>query len=670
MTRPDAPSAQGVLRAQLRSRLQTGHVPLVSVVIPVFNKWEVTRRCLASLAACDIDIALQVIVVDDASSDETPAEIARLPGVDAVRNGTNAGFVDSCNRGARLARGRYVWFLNNDTEVGDGSLRALVERMQSDDRIAITGSQLVYPDGRLQEAGGIIWSDAGGWNYGRLDVAARSDYNFARDVDFISGASLLARADRFAEMGGFDERYAPGYYEDADLCMQARSRGYRVVYEPRSVVTHHEGLTSGTDLSVGMKRFQEINRPKFRAKWADVLARDHWPPDPASAPRAARVRHAPPRGILVVDSYVPMHDREAGSNRLSHLVRGFVDAGERVVFLPDNIAKAEPYTAELQTQGIEVLYHTDGDPRRWREFLGEALATTDVAWVCRPELCRKYLPVIRASGDVPVIYDTIDLHHLRLRRQAEIERTDDTAWRRVEQLELTCGRAADATIVVSEVEAKVLRDAGVEPVGIVPTIHNLEAVPERSYESTKDLIFIGGYGHTPNVDAVQWLVKAIMPIVWRTNPDIRVTLIGANPPPQVRELAEKRVSVTGYVPDVGPYFREARIFVAPIRFGAGVKGKVGQALAYRLPTVTTPVGAEGFGLTHRRDVLVAEDAEAFAAAVIELYTDRTLWTDIAARAAEPLEAFSSERVVRAALAMIELVRASTGRAISPNCPQP
>jgi GT2 family glycosyltransferase len=653
------PAADGLAEA-CRHRLAGVRTPEVSVVIPVFNKWDVTRRCLESLVRCDPDVALQVIVVDDGSTDQTPAAVAGLPGIDVVRNGTNAGFVDSCNRGALLGRAPFLLFLNNDTEVAGDALRALLARARSDDRIAVVGSKLVYPDGRLQEAGGIIWSDAGGWNYGRDDSPLRPEYNFARDVDYVSGASMLVRADVFTALGGFDRRFAPGYYEDADLCFAVRARGMRVVYEPRSCVTHYEGATSGTDLSSGMKRFQVVNQLSFRSKWAEVLVSAHAVPDAAGVRRAARARAGSGNAILVVDSYVPMYDREAGSKRLRELIDGFVEAGRRVVFLPDNIAALEPYTGELQAIGVEVLYYSEGDPRRARELLYDSLSTVDAAWICRPELCRKYLPLVRAHSEIPVLYDTIDLHHLRLRRKAELDGSGDLEWRRLEELELTCARAADATVVVTESEANLLRLRGIDPVAIVPTIHDVEPVAMRSFAETDGIVFIGGYNHTPNVDAVNWLVRVIMPQVWARCPTMTVTLLGANPPESVLDLAGERVIVPGFVHDVDPHFRRARVFVAPLRYGAGMNGKVGHALGYRLPMVTTEVGAAGFGLTDGQDALIAEGAEAFAAAIVALHEGEALWTRIAARAADPLAAFGRSTVVGAALEIID--RAVAGRA--------
>jgi GT2 family glycosyltransferase len=631
--------------------------PAISVVIPVYNHWAVTSRCLASLAACDPHVPLQIVVVDDGSSDETVEVLPRIPGVDMVRNGTNLGFIGACNRGASIARAPYLHFLNNDTTLEPGALAALLARIESDPSIGIVGSKLVYPDGTLQEAGGIIFDDANGWNYGRGAWPEQPEFEFVRDVDYVSGASLLVRTDLFSAAGGFDTRYAPAYYEDADLCFTVRSLGARVVYEPRSTVVHYEGVSSGTDLTSGVKRHQTINRATFEAKWRTVLQRDHLAPSPASV-LAGRDRGPRERTILVIDSYVPMHDKEAGSNRLFQLVRGFVAAGQRVIFLADNLLGEQPYCGELQALGVEVLYHTPRDTRTWQEHLLRVLPLVDVAWICRPELCSKYLLFVRRNSAAAILYDMIDLHFLRLRREAEIrESSDETAWRAQERLEVAAAGAADGTVVVTELERRIMQEYDIENVAVVPTVHDMVVRAPREMRETSGVLFIGGYNHTPNVDGAHWLVEAIMPLVWQQAPHIHVTLLGANPPPAVRGLAGDRVTVTGYLPDVEPYFLAARVFVAPLRFGAGIKGKIGHSLSYALPTITTPVGAEGFRLVDGRNARIAATEYDFACAILDLYSDEAAWRQISAGCAEVLEPFSSRSVCSTALTFIRSVSA-------------
>ena len=617
--------------------------PIVTIVIPVYGKIDVTVRCLESIERTWFEsLGVQIVVVDDGSTDATATVIASLHGVDFVRNGRNRGFIESCNRGASLARGKYICFLNNDTEVRDGWLDHLVQTAENDVTVGAVGSKLIYPNGRLQEAGGIIWADGTGWNYGRNGDPEASEYNYVRDVDYCSGAALLVRSDLFAKLHGFSAALIPAYYEDADLCFGLRSLGYRVLYQPRSEVIHHEGLTAGTELGAGMKRYQEINRPIFRAKWADEL-QSHMANDPNSVPVAAR-RLKSGRTILIVDSYVPMHDKEAGSLRLFTLINILRHAKYNVIFLPENYAGLQPYTQELQAIGVEVVYHVAGG-RPWREALGSILPMLDYAWICRPEIYETYAPLIRRNAMTKLIYDTIDLHFLRKRREAELLGTSSDDWKAMERRELACARDADATIVVSGFERELLEtEYDVRNVAVIPTIHDIAISKPRIFEESSGLLFIGGYNHTPNVDAVLWFCKEVLPLIVRANPAISVTLLGANPPDSVLALESDRVKVTGYVRDVSPYFERGRVFIAPIRFGAGLKGKIGQSLSFGLPVVTTSIGAEGFSLTSGENCAIADSAQDFADAVVRIYDDRALWETTSAGGLVAIRQFAPDAV--------------------------
>lgn len=627
--------------------------PIVTVVIPVYNKIEITVRCLQSLAETWFEsLQVQIVVVDDGSTDRTPDVLTSLPGLDYIRMGVNRGFVRACNRGASVARGAYLCFLNNDTSVRDGWLDYLVITAESDHTIGAVGSKLIYPDGSLQEAGNIIWRDATGWNYGRGKDAADPRYNYMRDADYCSGAALLVRRSVFEQLGGFSDEYAPAYYEDADLCFGVRSLGLRVVCQPRSEVVHYEGLTSGTDLSGGVKRFQEINRPKFRDKWASVLESHFVNDSNAVATAARKVRSGPT--ILVVDSYVPMYDKDAGSNRLMQILRILCKHRFNVIFLPDNYASLQPYTLELQDLGIEVLHHVERG-RSMQAALDEVLPILDFAWICRPELFAKYEPIIRSNKATRILYDTIDLHFMRKRREMELHGGTDAEWREMERVELDAGRRADATIVVSESEARILRERGIESVFVVPTLHEIELKRERQFADSAGLLFIGGYNHPPNVDAVRWLHSEIMPLVWRRDPTITLTLLGSNPPDSVLAIESERVRVPGFVRDVSSYFSTARIFVAPLRYGAGMNGKVGHALSFWLPTILTELAADGFGLSDGRDCLIANDTEQFTNAILRLNGDEELWKKLSQASERALAPFQSHSVAPRLLRMFNEV---------------
>ncbi|MDJ0725092.1 MAG: glycosyltransferase [Prochloraceae cyanobacterium] len=625
-------------------KLEISDRPVVSLIIPVYNKFTYTFNCLNSLKnRLNKSINFEIIIVDDASNDETEESLKKIAGIRVVRNQGNQGFIRSCNNGAAIAKGKFLCFLNNDTQILPGWLENLLLVIEKDKSVGAVGSKLIYPDGRLQEAGGVIWQDGSGWNYGRLDSPDEPEYNYLREVDYCSGASLLVRADLFQQLGGFSETYVPAYYEDTDLCFALRKLGYKVLYQPLSKVIHYEGISSGTSVTSGVKKYQEINKGKFQLKWQNEL-KQHLTPVAEQVELASRRLKKKPT-ILVIDSYVPLYDRESGSCRLFNLLKILLNIGYSIVFLPDNGFPQEPYTAELQGMGIEVLYCTSKQPDLEKQIL-KRLNFIELAWVCRPELCAKYLELIRANSNIPVIYDTIDLHFLRLKRQQEFlpQTSQDNSWQTYQELETKLARDTDATVVVTDVEKKTLNNLDIDNVWVIPNIHNSVANCHKTFAERSDLLFIGGYNHVPNVDAVVWLCREIMPIIWQSQPDMKVTLLGSNPPQEVKTLESDRVRVTGYVKDVEPYFLNSRVFVAPLRFGAGMKGKIGHSMSYGLPTVTTSIGAEGMGLTHGYDVMIAEDPESLANCVMELYDNDRLWNRISDNALETVRLYSPENI--------------------------
>ena len=348
-----------IYREHGRLKFEQVENPTVSIIIPVYNQIHYTYACLLSILEHTKDVSYEVIIADDVSTDATEHLSEYAEGLVICRNSTNQGFLRNCNNAARHARGKYVMFLNNDTQVTENWLSSLVQLIESDPSIGMTGSKLVYPDGRLQEAGGIIWSDGSGWNYGRLDNPDKPEYNYVKDVDYISGAAILLSNELWNQIGGFDTRFAPAYCEDSDLAFEVRKAGYRVVYQPKSKVIHFEGISNGTDVQgTGLKRYQVANSRKLKEKWADEFAKqceNDGNPDPFRA----RERSMGKPIILVVDHYVPTYDKDAGSKTTYQYLKMFLKKGYVVKFLGDNFMNEEPYTSELEQMGIEVLYGQD-----------------------------------------------------------------------------------------------------------------------------------------------------------------------------------------------------------------------------------------------------------------------------------------------------------------------
>ncbi len=605
--------------------LEDERLPIASIVVPVFNKAHYTSACLNSVVEHAGRTAFEIIVVDDCSDDETREYLSDCSGVTVIRNAVNSGFIASCNAGAAAARGRYLVFLNNDTTVTAGWLDALVDTFSAFPGAGIVGARLVYPDGRLQEAGGIVFKDASGWNYGRGDDPERPEYNFASEADYVSGACLGIERELFERLGGFDRHYAPAYYEDTDLCFRVREAGLRVIYQPACTIVHHEGVSSGTDESSGTKRYQAINRKKFRERWREQLARQ---PAPVPGPDAVdRARHHRSRGhVLVIDATTPEPDKDSGSMRMVAMLTILRDLGYRVSFMPENLAWVARYTRELQMIGIEVLHHP------WvggiEDWLAEHGARLDHVLVSRHYVLAPLLPILRRHcPNAALVFDTVDLHFLREERMAEIAGDDKAARtaRRTRQAELALIKKADATLVVSPVEQALLQElAPGARIRVLSNIHRIHG-RRRGWARRRDLVFVGGFQHPPNLDAAEWLISEIMPLVRRSIPEARLHIIGSRMPEGLRERKSDGVVMHGYVADLTPYLETCRLSVAPLRYGAGVKGKVNQAMAWGLPVVATACAAEGMYLQDGEDVLVADTTEAFAEAVVRAYSDEALW---------------------------------------------
>lgn len=595
--------------------------PRVSIIIPVHNKFAYTAACLRSLVEHTDRTAFEVIVVDDLSTDSTASRLAEIDGIRTIRNAENLGFVGSCNAGAEIARGEFVLFLNNDTVVTSDWLEALIRCFDEEPEAGLVGSRLVYPDGRLQEAGGIIFNDGSGWNYGRFEDPDDSRFAFRREADYCSGAAIMLRRELFERLGRFDRRYAPAYYEDTDLAFAVRAAGLMVFYEPHSRVVHFEGITAGTDTGSGMKRFQVINHEKFVDKWRDALINQPAPGTTINIAASHRAGHR----ILIVDAVTPMPDQDSGSLRMVNLMRILRDNGCHVVFMASNLARVERYTTDLQELGIEVLHHPYNNTatvfrERGAEFDAILLSRHYVAAECIG-LARLYAPKAR------LIFDTVDLHYLRELRAAELEGRDDLARisAKTRAQEIGIMRECDVTLVVSPVEQEILaRDAPGVAVDVLSNVHEIYGC-RKPFAERRDLLFVGGFQHPPNSDAVIWFVGEILPRVLRAIPDLRLHVIGSKVTDAISALESEHVIVHGFVDDIAPAMDDARISIAPLRYGAGVKGKVNMAMSYGLPVVATPMAVEGMHVTSGEEVLIADTAEVYADAIIALYNDEALW---------------------------------------------
>ena len=598
--------------------------PLVSIIIPVFNNFIYTYNCLKSISEFTGNkVKYEIIIANDCSNDLTLQIENVVHNINVVTTKENSGFLKNCNNAAGKAKGKYILFLNNDTQVQENWLLPLAELMENDKAIGAAGSKLVFENEKLQEAGGIVWNDASAWNYGRMGDYNLPEFNYVKEVDYVSGASIMIRKSIWDEIGGFDVRYTPAYYEDTDICFSIRKLGYKVVYQPMSVIIHFEGMSNSTNISEGQKKYQAVNKEKFFDKWRDVLEREHYPNGVDTF--HARDRSKKKKTILFIDHYVPMYDKDAGSRAVFHYIKLYAALGYNIKFIGDNFYRHEPYTGILNQLGVEVLY---GEYyfKYWQTWIKQNSGNINFVFLNRPHISLKYLVFLKKFPNIKIAYWGHDLRFLREKREYEITKDHKLikSSKKMEKLEFDIMNSANISYFFSQVEVDIIKSISKEinvkviPINIYSNIKK-KTVP---FTERKDLIFVGGFSHTPNIDAVLWFCGEILPLVTAKYPDIKLNIAGSNTPDVINQLSSKNVIIRGYLTDgeLEKLYNLSRIMVVPLRYGAGVKGKIIEAFYYQLPVITTSTGAEGI-LNAEAFLSVKDSPGDFADEIITLYND-------------------------------------------------
>jgi len=611
--------------------------PLVSICIPVYDNYELTIACLAAVSSnTPRSIPFEVILLDDCSSDSRSFGYGSISGLKVFRQPKRQGFLLNCNSALLIARGAYLLFLNNDVMVQDGWLEPMVETLNRQSKIGIVGAQVFYPDGRLQESGSTVWRDATTTRVGDSFGTPLKSSMMVRDVDYCSAAVLLVRASLWNKLSGFDESFQPAYYEDVDLCFRAREEGFRVVVSPARVI-HFDGSSYNDNLKSTRSLLQAKNRIVFEQKWHQILKREHF--SPGSHYFLAAERAQARTMILVVDHAIPDPEADAGSRSILHAIRSLVEAGVLVKFLSLGMEVVSSRTSQLASIGVEVLGSDECsfDLRSWLKTHQDYL---DWILMSRPQVASFVLDILDKNSTPKLAYYGHDLHYRRL--QGEIRfRSHSVTPELVEStfiLESRIWKSVDniyypAADEVDEVTAFLDRESVSASVVQLPVYgysnDELELFVPRKPPSSYDLLFVAGYSHPPNLAAVEWLLGEVWPILSAELPSSQLVLAGSNPPEWLMNRACESIRVTGKVSDqyLTELYLKSRISVAPVLYGAGVNGKIVEAMVHGLPCVTTHAGSRGFDQDGVAVLSVAESPDSFVAQCIELIHSDARWQD-------------------------------------------
>lgn len=601
--------------------------PLVSVIIPVYNQFSFTYHCLKSIKEAGDKTSMEIIIADDCSTDFTKDIKNAVKNIKIKKTESNVGFLKNCNQAAACAVGKYIFFLNNDTQVQSGWLDTQVKLMESSEEIGMTGAKLVYPDGRLQEAGGIIYRDGSAANYGNRQDAFLPEYNYVKEVDYVSGAAIMIRRNLWESIGGFDAVFAPAYCEDTDLAFSVRKAGYKVMYQPESVVVHFEGVSNGTDVTKGIKAYQIENKNKLYAKWKETMEEQFLP---GENDFRARERSGTKKIILMIDHTIPYYDCDAGARTEYQFIKLFIKKGFIVKYLPNDFRDTLPYVKDFERMGVEVLYG-EYYKKNIFQWLEKNKKNIDIVFLNRPDISGIYIDYFKEHTSCKIIYYGMDFYYLRNLREYQLT-GDQTKKKEAEQwlaLELDAMKKADVSYFPSEAEVNEIKKINEHlHVKAISGFVYEEKEPTADFAKRQGLLFVGGFRHTPNQDGIVWFVNDIYPIIRKQMP-IPLYIVGSNPTKKIKELENvSGVTIFGHVTEdeLQNLYKKTRFVIAPLRYGAGVKGKVVEAMYYGVPVITTSIGIEGIPETE--GIPVEDNARSFAQKLVELYTDEEQFLEI------------------------------------------
>ncbi|MBV9201987.1 MAG: class I SAM-dependent methyltransferase [Alphaproteobacteria bacterium] len=606
--------------------------PVVSILLILHNRAELTFGCLTSIihSLRDTEISTEVLIFDNDSNDRTADLLDRVTGAKIIRSSQNLHFLRSVNRTAREAIGKYILLLNNDTQLIPGSVEAALSTIASDNKIGAVGGRLILPDGTLQEAGSIVWNDGTCSGYGRGRNPSDPEFMFRREVDYCSAAFLLTPRRLFEQLGGFDQRYAPAYYEDADYCLRLWQAGFKIVFEPNVAVLHYEfGSSTGAGEALGLQR---RNWKLFAERHAEWLS-GRLPPSDENVLRARIARQA--KRVLMIEDRVPKTILGSGYPRARDLVEALVNGGAQVTFYP-MFHHAESWPEVRQSLDPRVEVFIKGSASQLRAFLQSRVGYYDAFLVCRPHNMRGLLDAVGSDpnllGDSRIIYDAEAVfarRDLLRHRSAGVAVPLEEARGSIAE-EVVLSRMAQCVISVSAAEQRLFRDHGVETVYILG--HKIEPQPTSStFEERGEITFLGAIHDesSPNADGVRWFATEVLPLLRKElGQDLRLRVVGLNQAASIAALDGILLDLTGPVEDLTPWFEAARIFVVPTRFAAGVPHKVHQAAALGVPVVATDLIVEQTGWKADHEILGASSPDQFAKACMRLFTDKALWTRV------------------------------------------
>jgi GT2 family glycosyltransferase len=572
----------------------------VSIIIPVYGAIELLNQCLISLHRSNLQ-NYEIICVDDCAPSNTPYDYDFYGNIVVVKNDGNQGFSNTCNNGVKHAKGECVLLLNSDTIVTNTAIENALAKLKSNSKIGLVGSKLINIDGSVQEAGGVIWSDTRVENFMRGKSSRIPYVEFDRVSGYVSGAALFSTKKIWDELGGFDQKFTPAYYEDTDICVRARSKGYKVYYCHDSEIIHAEGGTNGTDVTTGIKSYQEKNKNKFSLLWKKYIEKTF----PSYGDVFGNIANG--RKIVVfVDHYIPKQASDAGSKATIHLIDYFIEQDYFVIFWPDNLYPDDENRKILAKKGVMIVYGAEFI-NKFGSFIRSFESRIEKIILSRPHISIKYISQIKGELVNKTVYLGHDIHYERMNRENRILFNDhylffadNDSVKEARRQEVSLWNFCDKVAYFTKREAEIVNQITRTKKAIVIPLfknRNISSFKEKPSKNRSGFLFVGGFDHQPNKDGLLWLLSGLDK--HGNTLFSKLTIVGSKIPDDLKRI----LTIKGIVfyenvsnARLDEIYSKAAVVIAPLRYGSGFKGKVLEAIERNIPVVTTTIGYEGFDL--------------------------------------------------------------------------
>lgn len=618
--------------------------PEVSIIIHDVGDLKTILNCLYHIQKNDQNISREIIVINDKNIDEISSYLGNIKGITLINNEESNGLTQAINLSIEKAKGQFIYLLDSHALVQENYLSSLIDVFNTKENVGAVGSKMISAENTIIEAGNLVFENSEIVELGKSDAIDAPQFNFVRKVDLCDGSLLFCKTNKNGDLNLLNETFSSLYFAEANLCLKLKKE--------ENLNTYYQPLSEVTCVDNSFKAKTNNDKEGFANRWNSYFTDKKY----IKSEKINYSNHYKTPNFLFLEENMPKPDQDSGSRRFMEIIKILQKNGHHIVLAVKHFdeAKDSDYIPYFQNAGVEICRDYVNAQNKIIRVEGQvvnALSYVDVVWIFRPLGFDHWYNLLKSKiNGQKIIYDMVDLHYLRMERENNY--IDVVTKERVQEIsffkekEYSGMNISDAVISISDEEKNTVSENGVkkDKIFTVSNIHKpVDNVPV-SFSEREGLLFIGGYNHLPNIDAVKFLHDQILPLVWAKNDKIKISILGPDFPTDLKEKYHSdRFQILGYQETVDLWFENSRVFVAPLRYGAGVKGKIGQALEFKLPVITTGIGAEGMSLEDQKTALISdENPQNFADKILELYDNENLWQTLHQNSLLPLSKFSIE----------------------------